>query len=90
MYREDMRQFFTGIGRFIMVVRETFQLLNLLRQSDAWIYEFRRLWEIEPVSFGSRAFLTYNNVMELYKDDDFEAAGQQLALGLFPKKMLKH
>ena len=51
-----------------MVVRDTFELLNLLRKSDNWVLEYNRLREIEPVSFGAKAYMTYANAMELYKD----------------------
>ena len=66
-FREDMRQFFTGIGRAVNVVRESFQLLNLLRKSDNWVIEFRRLKHIEPMSFVMHAYTTYGQVMQMYE-----------------------
>ena len=67
MYREDMRQFFTGCGRLAFVAKETLELLNLLRKSDNWVTEYNRLQAIEPATFGIHAWATYGQVNSLYK-----------------------
>ena len=59
MYREDMRQFFRGMGRLVYVAKETFELFNILRKSDNWTLELSRLQEIEPMQFGIHAYATY-------------------------------
>lgn len=66
IYREDMRQFLTGIGRVVNVALEYYQLLNLLIRSDNWVTEYRRLKHIEPMSFGMHAYTTYGQVMQMY------------------------
>ena len=86
MYREDMRQFFTGMGRIYLVVTETFEILNLVRKSENWVTEFNRLKQINPVKFGAHAYMTYQEVSQLYAAGDFEGAGQALALGIFPEQ----
>ena len=84
IYREDMRMFFTGIGRILNVARESFQLVNVLRKSDNWLIEWRRVKQVEPMSFGMHAYTTYGQVMQMYNDGQFEEAGEALSLGLFP------
>ena len=86
MYREDMRQFFTGCGRLVFVAKETLELFNTLRKSNNWVTEYKRMQAIEPASFGIHAYTTYGQVMQMYNEGEYEEAGKALATGMFPKK----
>jgi len=63
-----------------------YELFNLIIVSENWTTLWNRFKQINPVQFAASAWMTYTQVSSLYAQQQYEAAGEAIANGLFPEK----
>ena len=86
IYKEDMRSFFGGLVRTFEGYKDLIlDTKTLIFSSNNWRIMWKRAKNINPAMFGMQAFATYNRVLALYKDGEYEAAGEAFSSGLFPE-----
>ena len=90
-HRDDMRQFFSGVGRLLSNLQEDIELFQKLKKSRNWKTEKARLGHFReelPDNNGLMWLLlgTYGRVSELYENGLYREAGSELAISFFPTK----
>lgn len=86
-YHEDMHMFFTGAGRLVRVAVDSWELFKLIKHSDNWEIEQKRLTNVELMALMPHFMAAYGSFVSLWSQGEARKAGEAAAMAIFPKQL---
>ena len=87
IYREDMKQFWSGGYALFNCLKEYYDLYTTVYYSENLTSEYARLTELKPMQFGTAAWMAYMQAKTLWDNERYADAGKAFADALFPIKL---
>lgn len=85
--KENMKMFFTGMGRVFTSAVDELKLYKLIFSTHNWSTIWQRVRHMNPMQFAMHSFTAYGNAKALYENGEAAEAGESFIKGIFTEKL---